>query len=54
MNNIILIPPAEEEMINSAQYYEEQAKNLGYEFLFEVQESIEFIAGFPLTWPVVS
>ena len=53
MKNVIFLPPAEREMIESALYYEEQAKHLGYDFLTEVQKTTKFISQFPTTWPIV-
>ena len=50
---VAFLPPAEEEMVAAAQYYESRSHGLGAEFLDEVQRSIEALSSNPRTAPVI-
>ena len=43
-------PDAELELNTSVDYYEECKTNLGSEFAYEVQKTIQRILGFPIAW----
>lgn len=45
--------PTEEEMYQAALYYEEQTKGLGFEFLNNVQRSIDNLREFPELGPAI-
>jgi plasmid stabilization system protein ParE len=47
MTSIVFLNPAEEEMLQAAAYYEEQARGLGRDFLSEVQRTVDSIAENP-------
>jgi hypothetical protein len=49
MKPIVFIKPAEQEMLEAAQYYEHQSKGLGSSFLLEIQDAIDDIANSPET-----
>lgn len=53
MTSVAFLPPAEEEMVAAAQYYEARSHGLGADFLDEVQHSVEAISSNPRTAPVV-
>lgn len=53
MKPIIFLPEAEQEMLEAAQYYQEQASGLGLDFLVEIERAIQSIAQSPHTWPVL-
>ena len=53
MKPIIFLPEAEQEMLEAAQYYQEQASGLGLDFLLEVERAVHSIAQSPHTWPVL-
>lgn len=53
MKPVIFLPDAEQEMLEAAKYYETHATNLGIDFLSEVERSVNSIAEFPVTWPVI-
>jgi plasmid stabilization system protein ParE len=44
-------PDAERELNASVDYYEECQVNLGVEFAYEVQKTIQRILEFPTAWP---
>jgi plasmid stabilization system protein ParE len=48
-----LLRPAQEEMLEAAFYYEQQAGGLGQDFLRKVQSAIDEIAQHPTRWPKV-
>lgn len=50
---VAFLPPAEEEMVAAAQYYEARSHGLGADFLDEVQRSVKAISSTPRTAPVV-
>ena len=52
MKRARFLDPAEEEMFDAAGYYEIRTKNLGKEFLREVQMAIEEIEENPVRWPI--
>ncbi len=53
MTAVVFLPPAQEEMIAAAQYYQEQSIGLGAEFLAEVERTIAAIASHPNSAPKV-
>jgi plasmid stabilization system protein ParE len=53
MKPVRLLLPAEEEMINAAQYYESQAKGLGVDFLDKIDSALREIGENPERWPVI-
>lgn len=53
MNPVVFLPDAEQEMLESAGYYESQATGLGKDFLSETERAVNSIAELPLTWPVI-
>ena len=53
MISAAFLPPAEEEMVAAAQFYETRSHGLGADFLDEVQRSVEAISSHPRTAPVL-
>lgn len=53
MISVAFLPPAEEEMVAAAQYYEARSHGLGADFLDEVERNVEAISSHPRTAPVV-
>lgn len=53
MKPVVFLPDAEQEMLESAKYYELHAQSLGFDFLTEVERAAQSIAESPETWPVV-
>ncbi|MDE3118086.1 MAG: type II toxin-antitoxin system RelE/ParE family toxin [Nitrospirota bacterium] len=53
MISVAFLPPAEEEMVAAAQYYEARSHGLGADFLDEVERNVEAISLHPRTAPVV-
>ena len=53
MKLLRLLGPAETEMLEAAQYYEAQARNLGAEFLGKLEIAFQDIAANPERWPVI-
>jgi toxin ParE1/3/4 len=53
MKTIVFLQPAEQEMLEAAQYYEHQSKELGSSFLFEIQHTVDDIVNSPETWPII-
>ncbi|MHA1526951.1 MAG: hypothetical protein ACTSQD_07960, partial [Promethearchaeota archaeon] len=51
MRIITFLLEAEEEMISSAQYYNQQSSGLGLDFLEEIEKSIQIIEKDPERWP---
>jgi toxin ParE1/3/4 len=51
---ISFLEPAEQELLESVEYYNEQSSGLGFEFALEVQKAIERIIHFPESWPKLS
>ena len=47
MKGIIFLPPAEEEMLDAARFYESRVRGLGREFLAEVRHASEKITEHP-------
>lgn len=45
--------PAELEMLDAAQYYENQAKGLGYDFLDQIDIAVRGIRENPERWPII-
>jgi len=50
---VAFLPPAEEEMVAAARFYEARSHGLGAEFLDEVERSVEAISSHPRTAPVL-
>jgi hypothetical protein len=48
--NVIYHPEAEEEMIATVSYYENQADGLGIKFLDDLDQTVEEIVKCPETW----
>lgn len=53
MISVAFLPPAEEEMVAAAQYYEARSHGLGADFLDEVQHNVKAISTNPRTAPVI-
>ncbi|MCC5849540.1 MAG: type II toxin-antitoxin system RelE/ParE family toxin [Verrucomicrobia bacterium] len=53
MKPIRFLRPAEFEMLDAAQYYEQQATGLGLEFLDKIEAAIQDIRENPERWPIV-
>ena len=53
MISVAFLPPAEEEMVAAAQFYESHSHGLGAEFLDEVQRSVQVLSSNPRTAPVI-
>ena len=53
MTRIVFLDPAEEEMLEAAQYYERQTRGLGHEFLAEVQRTMARIMENPRLGQIV-
>ena len=50
MTEITFLLEAEEELNYSAQYYNQQASGLGFDFLEEIEKSLQEIARAPERW----
>ena len=46
-------PEAEEEFLQTIEYYEKCAANLGYDFALEVYSTIQNVVQYPQAWPVL-
>ncbi len=44
--------PASEELMQAMHYYEHQRIGLGREFLIEIEQVLDLISLFPLSWPI--
>lgn len=53
MTRVVFLTPAEEEMLEAAEYYERQARGLGRGFLAEVQRTVASIVENPRIGRVV-
>ena len=53
MTAIIFLPPAQEEMIAAARYYQAQSMGLGAEFLAEAERTIAAITSHPKAAPKI-
>ena len=53
MTAIVFLPPAQEEMMAAARYYQAQSTGLGTEFLAEVERTIAAIVSHPKAAPKV-
>ncbi len=51
---IEFLSPAEDEFLNSINYYNKESQGLGYEFALEVQKAIERIVQYPDAWTKLS
>jgi toxin ParE1/3/4 len=54
MKPVVLAPAAEEEMVDSARYYENIQSGLGDQFLDELLQTGARIAEHPEAWPIIS
>jgi len=54
MKTVLFHTDAEEEMINSAVFYETKSYGLGHKFLDEIARSLYLISSSPKTWTVFS
>jgi len=45
---------AQKELDDAFNYYEYQQKNLGYRFIYEVEESLKLIKQYPKAWSKIS
>lgn len=52
--NINILAHAEQEFIETVDYYNNQCSGLGYEFAAEVTNTLERISAFPKAWPQIS
>ncbi|MBC8180813.1 type II toxin-antitoxin system RelE/ParE family toxin [candidate division KSB1 bacterium] len=52
MYEIKIHKEAEQEIIDASLYYEENTRELGYEFLDELEKAILKIKNFPLAWSI--
>ena len=53
MKHVRFLRPAEQEMLDAAHYYEQQATGLGIDFLNKIEFAIHDISEDPERWPVV-
>ena len=53
MKTVRLLEAAEDEMLDAARYYEEQADGLGNVFLDKINSAQKDISHNPETWPVI-
>jgi toxin ParE1/3/4 len=53
MTPVVFLDPAEEEMIEAALYYEDQAVGLGEHFVAEVQHAVQPIAEHPTSSKII-
>ncbi len=53
MKSVRFLLPAEQEMLDAAQYYESQTEHLGEAFLVKVDSAVRDIAKYPGRWPVI-
>ncbi len=53
MKPVVILPEAEQEMLEAAQYYHSQSPGLGRDYLFEVERAVRSIATSPQTWPIL-
>jgi len=53
MKSVLLLRPAELEMLDAARYYELQASGLGGDFLDKIDSAVQDIGMHPERWPVV-
>lgn len=53
MKPIIFLPPAEEEMLEAASYYESKAENLGRRYISEIERSKNIIINNPKLYPIL-
>jgi hypothetical protein len=53
MTQVVFLPEAEMEMLESAKFYESQATSLGVEYISGVEYAVTAIAESPTTWPII-
>lgn len=53
MKPVVFLPEAEQEVLETAIYYQSHASGLGVDYLFEVERAVQVIAKSPITWPIV-
>lgn len=51
---VSFLDPAEKELMDAIQYYNEQINGLGFEFALEVQKTINRIVNYPESWVKLS
>jgi len=49
MMEVVFHPLAEQELLDTASYYEEQSQGLGLEYLAEVESAINLLVRYPAT-----
>jgi hypothetical protein len=50
MKEVLFLPPADRELEDAIQYYNDQLEGLGDRFFREVMEAIDTVQAFPLSW----
>lgn len=53
MTPSLFLPEAEQEMLEAALYYQNQASGLGSDYLSAVERAIQAIEESPYTWPIL-
>jgi len=53
MTPSLFLPEAEQEMLEAALYYQNQAPGLGSDYLSAVERAIQSIEESPYTWPIL-
>jgi hypothetical protein len=53
MKPVVFLPEAEQEMLETAIYYQSHASGLGVDYLSEVEHAAQVIAKSPIIWPIV-
>lgn len=53
MKTVRFLQPAEQEMLDAAQYYELQASGLGLDFLDKIDSAVIDISQHPERWPII-
>lgn len=53
MTPSLVLPEAEQEMLEAALYYQNQASGLGSDYLSAVERAIQSIEESPYTWPIL-
>jgi len=53
MRHVVFLPEAEQELLESAVYYQSKASGLGVDYLSEVERAVKSIAESPNVWPIL-
>ncbi|NJL40940.1 MAG: type II toxin-antitoxin system RelE/ParE family toxin [Leptolyngbyaceae cyanobacterium RM2_2_4] len=53
MTEVVFHPLAEQELLDTASYYEEQSQGLGLEYLADIESAINLLVRYPATGMVV-